>query len=1194
MADVEIANTTAEFDITVQQLQQLVQPTSESTSPDITSKFETPESLARELHTSLLLGLTSDPSKLEQRRAIFGTNRLPEAETVTFLELLIEASSDPTLALLFVSGVISLVLAFTVSTDGTDWIEGSAILGSALIVVLVSAVTNYQKEAKFRQLNSLKEDIQVRVVRGGQEQEISTFELLVGDVVLVETGDILPADGILFQGGELKVDESHLTGESDEVVKALGSSPILMSGSKIREGFGHMLVLAVGPNSQQGIINTLVMGGGENAAAGGDNLREETMLVKKLDKLAKDIGQFGVAAASAVFVVNTFGYSLSLMGMGIMPFTMEHAQQYLEFFITSITILVVAVPEGLPLAVTLALAFSVQRMLADNNLVRHLNACETMAGATTICSDKTGTLTENKMKVARIWAAGLLYNIQRSSSRGPVALEAIFAGAVANGNGAAHGNGIRNGNGNSGGGGLAASPRPPSAATALEAEAAIMSAAAALERAGGVGTMTNTMTLISLSLDESDPGLGSMMSTEGAVARSPGLGLGMAANTRDLLFKNIALNSTASMNYSVLTGTVTHSGNRTECALLDFMTRLGGSLPMVESLRSTYPVLQSFPFTSVRKRSSVLVAGPKGEDGAPVLMLFTKGAAEMVVERCVAELTPTGEVMSMDPKEKLPLLKSFSRDGLRMLALAYREIPGGGVDACALNVDDTERGLVLLGLVGMEDPLRPEVPEAIRQCQRAGIAVRMLTGDNPMTATAIARQCGILPPDIDPEDAGLSQPVDGVPSPSASLSSVSSMLGADAVPAPAWGANGSATGAGAPPPPALPPAVEWAARLVGWRPPAATQGAPPPPTPDQESSIRAVLKSLPEDADVVRELTVLEARKLRKLILGADGKVDHERLLAVWPHLRVIARCTPADKYMLVRALRKMRDKGMLNEVVAVTGDGTNDAPALTAADVGFAMNSGTSIAKDASDILLMDDNFASIVSAVKWGRNVYASITKFLQFQLTANVVAVATACAGALALQESPLSAVQMLWVNLIMDSLASLSLATEAPSDAMLDLRPIPPDQGIVTPTVIKHVVGQALFQLSVLYVLVFHGRELLHVDKGVAYTMVFNTFVQMQLFNQLNCRKVRDEVDVLEGITHHPPFTVILATEFLLQVLIVQYGGRAFETSPLTLSQWGLSIGIGALTLGVRQVLRALPTEAPPPQPLQPAAAQRLQG
>eukprot|EP00193_Tetraselmis_chui_P002293 CAMPEP_0177769666 /NCGR_PEP_ID=MMETSP0491_2-20121128/10465_1 /TAXON_ID=63592 /ORGANISM="Tetraselmis chuii, Strain PLY429" /LENGTH=414 /DNA_ID=CAMNT_0019286733 /DNA_START=112 /DNA_END=1356 /DNA_ORIENTATION=+ len=390
----------------------------------------------------------------------------------------------------------------------------------------------------------------------------------------------------------------------------------------------------------------------------------------------------------------------------------------------------------------------------------------------------------------------------------------------------------------------------------------------------------------------------------------------------------------------------------------------------------------------------------------------------------------------------------------------------------------------MVGLVGIQDPIRPEVPAAIKQCQGAGITVRMLTGDNASTGASIARQVGIL-------EAG-----------------------------------------------------------------------------DNDAK------------------AVMDAQTFRDLVTNPDGSADAEKFFELWPSIRVLARCTPTHKFEIVKRLQASREgsyisSSMRREVLAMTGDGTNDAPALRAADVGFGMNSGTSIAKAASDIVIMDDSFSSIVSAVRWGRNVYMSITKFLQFQLTINIVAVAITVIGAAVLHRSPLGAVQMLWVNLIMDSLASLALATESPTDALLKLPPFSADAPLLSSKVLKHIAGQAVYQLSVLLGLLAFGNSQLGLDmedpagRLELFTLVFNSLVQMSLFNQLNCRRVSDEADVLDGLVNNRIFLYIMTGEFVLQWVIVQYGGGLFKTTALDWREWGLCMLFGAGSFAVRQLLLKVP-------------------
>ncbi|KAG1672246.1 hypothetical protein FOA52_002948 [Chlamydomonas sp. UWO 241] len=1216
--------------------------------------------LAASLCTSLDSGLDDvDSSGLQARAAAFGSNRLPPPRLVTMLELIVEAFQDPTVVLLTLAGLLSLVLQLVTSRDdgGADWIEGAAILAAVVIVVGVSSVTNYQKESKFRELNSIKDDIKwvqragcrARVIRGGTEVALSVFDLLVGDVVLVESGDIVPTDGLLFEGGPLRVDESHMTGEADDVSKSAKGDCLLLSGSKVQEGFGRMLVIAVGPNSQQGKINRLVVGedsaGGEAGGGAAMLSKKSTILADKLDVLAQQIGNFGIAAAAVVLAFNWGGYTLDLLDAGSPLFSIDSVQVYLGHFITSVTVLVVAVPEGLPLAVTLALAFSVSRMLADNNLVRHLDACETMACATTVCTDKTGTLTQNSMSVVRLWSGGAKYDVRRyrGSSSGCGCAGSIGSSLSTVGGSDLHSSGSISGSIGSGGSSVsssgrtagsntsssgsngsrdnraAASPSPPPS-TSGSSSGDRRGTQLATRAPSGPAHLTKTL----MSLDDESGGDGELNGV-----------------LKDLYAINILVNSTASTSYNE-GGQRERSGSRTECALLEFVQGMEQDLPGMADMHAGSVVLRVFPFTSERKCMSTLVlatgagtmaassaastAASSGGDGLQLASgasdsgasplaevagggsgvacrLHVKGAADILLGKCKWQVDASGTVMPLSPSKRAALIEnSGEKEGLRMLALAYKDVqlpPEELVDACELQRDGMEDELVLVGLVGLQDPLRDDVPLAVAQCTRAGITVRMLTGDNARTAASIAMQSGILEKGTDIhavvrdaatltaaarawrvkekqreqqerwEQQQQREQQEQAQRASSSSSSKRGASGSKPAPAAGRGQGGGGTGGAA-------------ARASG------TPGAAPASggvaLTGEQLRERHWLSQLPS----LPEVLVVEGQQLRTMTTLSDGRIDVYAFRMLWPLLRVVGRCSPEDKYLLVTALKTLRGQSgnapdaivahlpPLTEVVAMTGDGTNDAPALSAADVGFAMNSGTSIAKDAADILILDDSFSSIVSAVKWGRNVYASITKFLQFQLTANVVAVTTACMGALAMQESPLSAVQMLWVNLIMDSLASLALATEAPTDAMLDQAPCSADQPLVSPTVLKHVGGQAVFQLTLLLGTVFAGEQLLGVDHETNNTIVFNTFVIMQLFNQLNCRKVRDEPNVLEGVMRQPLFVAIVAAEAALQVAIVQAGGAAFQTVPLTPLQWSMCCGGGAATLLVRRALSAIDT------------------
>jgi Ca2+ transporting ATPase len=900
------------------------------------------------------------------------------------------------------AGLISLILGLTVGHDKeVDWIEGVSILLAVFIVVFMTAINDYTKEKQFRALNAVKEDEKIKVIRNGVPAEVSKFSLVVGDIVRVDVGDIVPADGLVFDESDLKLDESTMTGESILLKKHREDAPFLLSGTKVMEGVGKMLVICVGEHAQAGIISKLIMGKkgttiasttaaekkaskdeGVTSTTTGDVYvhvetpraaspvpEEETLpspLQGKLDSLTVFIGKIGLGMAILVFLAMVIRFSITHFAIDDKPYTKEVWSDYLRFFIVGVTVLVVAIPEGLPLAVTIALAFSVRKMLKDQNLVRHLDACETMGSATTICSDKTGTLTTNRMTVVQCYVGGKEF-----------------------------------------------------------------STAVSLQQA-------------------------------------------MATSTADLLSLSIALNSTAEILPPIQAGGLPeHTGNKTECALLQLMADMGVEY---SKIRKEHSIGHMITFSSAKKRMSIVV--PLTNSSCRV---FTKGASEIVLGLCTSLHQLDGSVDNafLVHREAEAVIDKYASQAYRTLCLGYRDIAEPIEVVKVWPDEDIEKDLTCLAIVGIEDPVRPEVPGSIRLCKQAGIVVRMVTGDNLATAKSIAYKCGI----IEPNDGSL----------------------------------------------------------------------------------------------------VMEGVNFRKRVLDSHGNINQDEFDKIWPMLRVLARSSPKDKYTLVSGLLKSNLKPHGPQVVAVTGDGTNDAPALKKADVGFAMGiCGTAVAKDASDIILMDDNFTSIVSAVKWGRNVYDSIAKFLQFQLTVNLVAITIAVIGAIAFNKSPLTAIQLLWVNLIMDTFASLALATETPTLAMLERKPYPRTKALLSKKMVKHITGQSIFQLTMLLILVFRGDALFDVPAGqdspteptTHFTIVFNTFVWLQLFNELNSRKIHDELNIFSGLATNFIYIGVSVFQVGMQIIIVQFGDRVFGCKALSTEQFLICVGLGALSLPVGFLLRCV--------------------
>ncbi|XP_068826115.1 plasma membrane calcium-transporting ATPase 1 isoform X10 [Capricornis sumatraensis] len=958
------ANHDGDFGITLAELRALMELRSTDALRKIQESYGDVSGICARLKTSPNEGLSGNPADIERREAVFGKNFIPPKKPKTFLQLVWEALQDVTLIILEIAAIVSLGLSFYQPPEGDN------------------------------------------------------------------ARDLLPADGILIQGNDLKIDESSLTGESDHVKKSLDKDPLLLSGTHVMEGSGRMVVTAVGINSQTGIIFTLLGAGGEEeekkdekkkekknkkqdgaienrnkakaqdgaamemqplkSEEGGDgdekdkkkaNLpkKEKSVLQGKLTKLAVQIGKAGLLMSAITVIILVLYFVIDTFWVQKRPWLAEctpiYIQYFVKFFIIGVTVLVVAVPEGLPLAVTISLAYSVKKMMKDNNLVRHLDACETMGNATAICSDKTGTLTMNRMTVVQAYINEKHYKkIPDPEAIPPNILSYLVTGISVN--------------------------------------CAYTSKILPPEKEGGLPR---------------------------------------------------------------------HVGNKTECALLGLLLDLKRDYQDVRNEIPEEALYKVYTFNSVRKSMSTVL---KNSDGS--YRIFSKGASEIILKKCFKILSANGEAKVFRPRDRDDIVKTviepMASEGLRTICLAFRDFPAGEPEPEWDNENDIVTGLTCIAVVGIEDPVRPEVPDAIKKCQRAGITVRMVTGDNINTARAIATKCGILHPGED--------------------------------------------------------------------------------------------------------FLCLEGKDFNRRIRNEKGEIEQERIDKIWPKLRVLARSSPTDKHTLVKGIIDSTVSEQ-RQVVAVTGDGTNDGPALKKADVGFAMGiAGTDVAKEASDIILTDDNFTSIVKAVMWGRNVYDSISKFLQFQLTVNVVAVIVAFTGACITQDSPLKAVQMLWVNLIMDTLASLALATEPPTESLLLRKPYGRNKPLISRTMMKNILGHAFYQLVVVFTLLFAGEKFFDIDSGrnaplhappsEHYTIVFNTFVLMQLFNEINARKIHGERNVFEGIFNNAIFCTIVLGTFVVQIIIVQFGGKPFSCSELSIEQWLWSIFLGMGTLLWGQLISTIPT------------------
>jgi Ca2+-transporting ATPase len=880
-------------------------------------------------------------------------------------------------------------------TQGHPSYEGLAVMVAVVLATGVSFLSEYRSDREFEKLNAARESVTVKVVREGSVHALPLEEVVVGDLVLLEMGDEIPADGRIIRATELYIDQSLLTGESEPVRKhpvaddTIHDDPHnpanVFRGTQVIDGVGYMIVTNVGDDTILGQIARKLAGEEEPTALTSDQTpearvqrkltisKQSTPLQEKLAALAQTISRVGYAAAIAIFVALLIRGAFFIQPREIfLPTSSAEAltviRHLLSYFVYMVIIIVVAVPEGLPMSVTVSLAVAWRKMSRANSLVRQLVACETIGSATVICSDKTGTLTQNRMQVARV----------------------------------------------------------------------------------GIGTQT---------WDRSGPSHFSA-------------GANPADSARRWLILNAALNSTA--NLEQRNDRTVVIGNSTEGALLLWL-RDGadaGAGPIdYRKLREGHPLYYQLHFSSERKRMTTVTA----VDGQPVVLV--KGAPEMLLEHSTHYQTPDGLVQPLTAAVREAIrqqLSAAAAEAMRTLAFAHAPLPAHlstEEDTLHAHRDELEAQLIFDGWVAIRDPLREDVREAVQHCRAAGIEVKMITGDTLETARAIGREVGLLD------------------------------------------------------------------------------------TPDA-------------------------------LALTHDefARLSDEEALRLLPRLRILARALPGDKYRLVRLLQQQ------NHVVAMTGDGTNDAPALKKADVGLAMGlSGTEVAKEASKIVLLDDAFGTIVRGVLWGRALYENIQRFVQFQLTINVSALAIAFLGPFLGLRPPFTVLQLLWINVIMDTFAAIALCSEPPRWRLMQKPPKRRDESIVTREMLVTIFGTAAFFVVVMMTLLLGMKHFgwFAAGSGPNYqpwdfaplnvrqvTIFFTVYVFFQVWNQINCRSLDPAESGLYRLFDNPQFLLIASLTVIGQILIVTFGDGIFHVEPLSWQDWLLIAAATSSVLIFREMARRL--------------------
>ena len=831
-----------------------------------------------------------NPEQVEKSRSTYGTNSFVRQSHESLAKRIWDASTEPMLVMLIFAAIITLAVNITRYFTGGEYnfLECVGIFAAIALSVVITIITEGKSAKAFEALNKINEDTLIKVIRNGEPQLIAQKEIVVGDIIMIETGDKIVADGRLFSSNDLSVDESALTGESLPVKKdaefvCQKSTPVaeranmLYSGCFVSAGNGQMLVTGVGNDTEFGQI----------AQELSSIEKTTTPLQEKLDKLGKQITVLGASAAAIVFAIEVLQF---VMNGQLNLDTVSDA------FITSIVLIVAAVPEGLPTIVAVSLALNIIKMSKENALVKKMIACETIGCVNIICSDKTGTLTENRMTVQKIYTGGELIDPEQLKD--------------------------------------------------------------------------------------------------------------------EMLLKNYCINSNA--NISEEDGSWSFIGNPTEGSLLAAAAKAGVDY---QELRQAADIVRVFPFSSQNKDMSTIVR----ENGKEIL--YVKGNPEKIISLC------TG--ISEEEKEKnFHLMEEFQNKAGRLLAFAHKELEGQYNDE---EQDEVEQGLIYDGFVVISDPLSPDVYESIRNCRSAGIEVKMLTGDNIRTARAIANELHML-----------------------------------------------------------------------------------------------------DDDHIAVEAADIE-------------KLTDEELKEALKKIQVIARSTPLVKMRVVKLLKEQ------GNVVAVTGDGINDAPAIKHADVGIAMGiAGTDVTKEASDMVLLDDSFSTIIKAVQWGRGIYENFKRFIQFQLTVNVSSVVVVICSILAGFSAPFTALELLWINIIMDGPPALTLGLEPIRPDLLKHKPTRRNENIISKKMLLRIFVNGIF-ISVIFMLQ-HFKNFLGAAPEEEATVLFTLFVLFQLFNAFNCREL-DDTPMFKNLLKNKLMLGVFLLVLILQGIITQFGAAVFETVPLSAAMWG---------------------------------------